>query len=243
MMDKYGLIGKNIDYSFSKAYFTEKFKSEHLDASYTNFDCNDLDEVKAILTSQKDVRGFSVTIPYKEQIMPLLQDLNKHAQSIGAVNTIKRLGDGRLKGYNTDYIGFQKSIEPYLTKKHTKALILGTGGASKAIAYALELKDIDYTFVSRTPTKEQLDYKQLNAALLSKHLLIINCSPLGTHPNVDQAPALSYRLLTPDHLLFDLVYNPAETRFLKNGKEQGAKTINGLGMLELQAEAAWKIWN
>lgn len=242
-MDKYGLIGKDIDYSFSKTYFTEKFKEEQLDASYTNFDCSSIDEVKALLTSRLDVNGFNVTIPYKEKIMPLLQDLNKHAQSIGAVNTIKRLGDGRLKGYNTDYIGFQKSIEPHLTKRHTKALILGTGGASKAIAYALELKDIDYTFVSRTPTKEQLDYKQLNAALLSKHLLIINCSPLGTYPDVELAPALSYRLLTPDHLLFDLVYNPAETRFLKNGKEQDAKTINGLKMLELQAEAAWKIWN
>jgi len=242
-MDKYGLIGKDIDYSFSKTYFTEKFKKEQLDASYTNFDCSSIDEVKTLLTSRLDVNGFNVTIPYKEKIMPLLQDLNKHAQSIGAVNTIKRLGDGRLKGYNTDYIGFQKSIEPHLTKRHTKALILGTGGASKAIAYALELKDIDYTFVSRTPTKEQLDYKQLNAALLSKHLLIINCSPLGTYPDIEQAPALSYRLLTPDHLLFDLVYNPAESSFLKNGKEQNSKTINGLRMLELQAEAAWKIWN
>jgi len=242
-MDKFGLIGKDIDYSFSRTYFTEKFKREQLEAEYVNFDCKNIDELKDLLTNQKEVKGYNVTIPYKEQIMPLLQDLNKHAQSIGAVNTIKRLSDGRLKGYNTDYVGFQKSIEPYLTKIHEKALILGTGGASKAIAYALELKDIDYTFVSRNPTKDQLNYNALNAAILSKHLLIINCSPLGTFPNVEQAPALPYRLLTKEHLLFDLVYNPAKTRFLKNGEEQGATIINGKSMLEFQAEAAWKIWN
>ncbi|HEA30002.1 hypothetical protein LCGC14_1957960 [marine sediment metagenome] len=242
-MDKYGLIGKNIDYSFSRTYFTEKFKDGMIDASYVNFDCKNPEELKELLSTHIDVKGYNVTTPYKEQIMPLLQDLNKHAQSIGAVNTVKRLSDGRLKGYNTDYVGFQKSIEPHLTKKHDKALILGTGGASKAIAYALELKDIDYTFVSRTPTKEQLEYNQLNGAILSKHLLIINCSPLGTYPDIEKAPALPYRLLSKDHLLFDLVYNPEETRFLKKGKEQGATTINGLSMLELQAEAAWKIWN
>lgn len=242
-MDKFGLIGKNIDYSFSRTYFIEKFKKEQIDAHYVNFDCKTIEELKALLTSQSDVKGYNVTIPYKVEIIPLLDDLNKHAQSIGAVNTIKRLSDGRLKGYNTDYVGFQKSLEPYLTKMHEKALILGTGGASKAIAYALELKDIDYTFVSRNPSKDQLGYSALNAAILSKHLLIINCSPLGTYPHVEQAPALPYRLLTKEHLLFDLVYNPAKTRFLKNGEEHGATIINGQSMLEFQAEAAWKIWN
>ncbi|MGB3776195.1 MAG: shikimate dehydrogenase [Leeuwenhoekiella sp.] len=242
-MDKYGLIGKDIEYSFSRVYFTKKFEKEELNASYVNFDCKDIEELKELLKSSNEVKGYNVTIPYKEKIMPLLQDLNKHAQSIGAVNTVKRLSDGRLKGYNTDYVGFQKSIEPYLTKKHDKALILGTGGASKAIAYALELKDIDYTFVSRNPNKEQLGYTDLNAAILSKHLLIINCSPVGTYPHVDQAPTIPYRLLSKEHLVYDLVYNPAESRFLKNGKEHGATAINGLSMLELQAEAAWKIWN
>lgn len=241
-MDKFGLIGKNIDYSFSRNYFAEKFDNENIDASYENFDCENLEEVKKLLESDSLIRGYNVTIPYKQVIMPFLQEINKHAQSINAVNTIKRLSDGRLKGYNTDYLGFRRALKPLLNKTHQKAFILGTGGSSKAIAYALELEDINYTFISRKPTKEQLGYDKLNAALLSKHTLIVNCTPLGTHPDTDKAPPLPYHLLTPEHLLFDLVYNPKETKFMKLGAAQGATVTNGLKMLQLQAEAAWNIW-
>ena len=242
-MDKYGLIGKNIDYSFSRNYFTEKFTKEKINASYVNFDCKNLDEVDNLFkVNNGEINGYNVTIPYKQEVMRYLQEVNKHAQSIGAVNTIKKLPDGRLKGYNTDYLGFRRAIKPLLDKTHKKALILGTGGSSKAVAYALELKDIIYTFVSRTPTKEQLGYNQLTAALLSRHTVIINCTPLGTYPKIDQSPPIPYHLLTPDHLLFDLVYNPEQTQFLKQGAAQGAKTANGLKMLQLQAEAAWNIW-
>ena len=241
-MDRYGLIGRNIAYSFSRNHFAEKFKKKDIDAEYVNFDCNDIEQVKKLLEGD-DCLGYNVTIPYKEAIMPFLQEMNKHAQSIGAVNTIKRLQDGRLKGYNTDYLGFRKALKPMLDKTHRKALILGTGGSSKAVAYALELEDIYYTYVSRNPDKEQLGYNQLNAAELSRYTVLINCTPLGTHPNVDQAPPLPYHLLGPEHLLFDLVYNPEKTKFMKAGAQRGAVVSNGFKMLQLQAEAAWDIWN
>ncbi len=242
-MEKYGLIGKNIEFSFSRKYFAEKFKKENLNAEYINFDCQNIEGVKKLLEKENQPNGYNVTIPYKQAIMPFLQEINKHAQSIGAVNTIKRLPDGRLKGYNTDYLGFRKAIRPLLGKTHQKALILGTGGSSKAIAYALELEDINYDFVSRTPNKEQLGYDQLNAALLSKYTIIVNCTPLGTYPAVDKAPPIPYHLLSAEHLLFDLVYNPEETKFMKEGAARGALTTNGFKMLQLQAEAAWGIWN
>lgn len=242
-MIKLGLIGKNIDYSFSSKYFTEKFEREAIDGSYVNFDCQSPDEVKQLL-ERTDCSGFNVTIPYKETVMPYLDELNKHASSIGAINTIKRLSTGKLKGFNTDYLGFRRSLKPFLEEQnHTHALILGTGGASKAIAYALELEDISFKFVSRNPEKDQLAYDALNGAILSKHTLIINTTPLGTYPNITDCPKIPYRLLGKYHLLYDLVYNPVETQFLKNGKAQGARISNGYEMLKLQAEAAWQIWN
>ena len=236
-MIKLGLIGKNIEYSFSRKYFTEKFQNESIEGSYVNFDCADEKDLAKLLKEQKDCLGFNVT-------MPLLDELNKHASSIGAINTIKRLPSGKLKGFNTDYIGFRKSLKPFLTRQtHTNALILGTGGASKAIAYALELEDISFKFVSRNPKKGQLSYDEINGAILAKHTLVINTTPLGTYPNVTDCPKIPYRLLTRGHLLYDLVYNPEETQFLKNGKLHGAVISNGYEMLKLQAEAAWTIWN
>ena len=243
-MIKLGLIGKNIEYSFSRKYFTEKFKNESIEGSYVNFDCANKKDVAKLLKEQNDCLGFNVTIPYKQDVMPLLDELNKHASSIGAINTIKRLPSGKLKGFNTDYIGFRKSLKPFLSRQtHTNALVLGTGGASKAIAYALELEDISFKFVSRNPKKGQLSYDDINGAVLAKHTLVINTTPLGTFPNVTDCPKIPYRLLTRGHLLYDLVYNPEETQFLKNGKLHGATISNGYEMLKLQAEAAWTIWN
>ncbi|WP_405330871.1 shikimate dehydrogenase family protein [Leeuwenhoekiella sp. LLG6367-2.1] len=243
-MIKLGLIGKDIDYSFSRLYFTEKFEKETIEADYSNFDCKSVQELKELFETRKDCLGFNVTIPYKESVVPFLDEMNKHASAIGAVNTIKRQQNGKLKGFNTDYLGFRKSLQPFLKlKSHNHALILGTGGASKAIAYALELEDITYKFVSRSPKKGQFTYSDLTSAVLSKYTLIINTTPVGTHPNVLECPKILYRALTKDHLLYDLVYNPAESLFLKNGRIQGAKTTNGLEMLKLQAEAAWEIWN
>ena len=240
---KFGLIGKNIDYSFSRNYFSEKFEKEAIDADYVNFDCKTIDEVRKLLLDNNEAIGFNVTIPYKQSIIPYLDDMNKHAGAIGAVNTIKRLKNGRLKGYNTDYIGFRSSLKPFLeTQNHKAALILGTGGASKAVGYTLELEDISFKFVSRNPRRGQLSYDAITPAILSNHTLIINTTPLGTFPEVQACPKLPYRQLTKNHLLYDLVYNPAETLFLKQGRQQGALTTNGLQMLKLQAEAAWKIW-
>ncbi|WP_434084781.1 shikimate dehydrogenase family protein [Leeuwenhoekiella parthenopeia] len=243
-MLKFGLIGKNIEYSFSRKYFSEKFEKNDIDASYVNFDCQSLQDVRTVLQQKdEDHLGYNVTIPYKQAIIPYLDEMNKHASAIGAVNVIKRLNNGRLKGYNTDYIGFRKSLKPFLDKQNHKcALILGTGGASKAVAYTLELEDISFKYVSRNPKKGQLAYEDLTPAMINKYTLIINTTPLGTFPNVTECPKISYRQISSKHLLYDLVYNPEETQFLKNGKAQGAMTTNGYNMLRLQAEAAWRIW-
>lgn len=242
-MRKFGLIGKNIDYSFSRKYFAQKFKDESIDATYVNFDCESTDEVKKLFSSNQGCSGFNVTIPYKRDVISLMDKTNKHAEAIGAVNTIKCLEDGKLKGFNTDYIGFKESIKPLLTKQDQGALILGTGGASKAIGYAFELLDISHKYVSRTPQNGHLAYEDINPVVLSKYSIIVNCSPIGTFPKVDEAPRLPYHFLGAQHLLYDLVYNPKETLFLKKGKQQGARICNGLEMLKLQAEASWRIWN
>lgn len=241
-MRKFGLIGKNIDYSFSKTYFNEKFKKEEIDAVYDNYDCQDPKELKQLFANN-DVTGFNVTIPYKQDVMQYMAEMNKHALAIGAVNTIKKTPDGKYKGYNTDFIGFSESIKPYLKSNHKYALILGTGGAAKAIMYSFDLMDISYKVVSRKPKTGQLSYEELNGKILSKYHVIVNCTPLGTFPNIKNAPQLPYHLLSSQHLLFDLVYNPEETQFMKNGKANGAQVCNGYQMLKLQAEAAWNIWN
>lgn len=244
-MRKFGLIGKNISYSFSKNYFSTKFQDENiLDADYENFDIQHIEEFQNIIESNHRLNGLNVTIPYKESVIPYLDRLSKKAKKIGAVNTIKITKSGKLKGYNTDYYGFKKSIKPYLKPIHKRALILGTGGASKAIAFALKKLNIDYQFISRNPSKNgYLTYNSITKDIISTHLIIINCTPLGTFPNVNQAPNIPYEAITNNHILFDLIYNPEQTLFLKKGAQKRATTINGYSMLAYQADKAWKIWN
>ena len=240
----FGLIGKNIDYSFSKKYFTEKFELGQLsDYKYVNFDIQSIDEFPKILNDNQDLKGLNVTIPYKESIIQYLDKLSKTAFEIGAVNTIRFTKKGKLKGYNTDWFGFKESLEPLLQPHHKKALILGTGGAAKAVAYALGRLGILYTFVSREAKENTIDYHFLNATTFDNYQIIINCTPLGTHPNTKEFPPIPYEFFTPKHIAFDLIYNPEETQFLKKAKKKGAVTKNGYEMLVLQAEKAWKIWN
>lgn len=241
---RFGLIGKNISYSFSKKYFTDKFeKEEFTDCSYENFDLQTIAQFPKLIRENPTLRGMNVTIPYKEKIIPFLDKLNKKTTKIGAVNCIKITKNGKLKGYNTDYYGFKKSLEPLLQPHHQKALILGTGGASKAVAFALEELGILYTFVSRSKKEDALDYKYINATTFDNYQLIINCTPLGTHPNVEEFPPIPYDFFTEEHIAFDLIYNPEETEFLKRAKAKNAVTKNGYEMLVLQAEKGWKIWN
>lgn len=243
-MAKFGLIGKDIDYSFSRAFFKKKFENENMDHSYENFDIATIKQFPDIIKNTQNLKGLNVTIPYKEDIIPYLDKLNKKAKAIGAVNTIKIKEDGKLHGYNTDYFGFKKSLEIYLQPNQTNALILGTGGASKAIAFALKKLGISYRFVSRIPkSKNHFKYNELTPTIIKKHRLIINCTPLGTYPNVDACPNIPYDAIGNDHLLFDLIYNPSETKFLKLGRQYGARIINGEKMLKLQAKKSWKIWH
>lgn len=239
----FGLVGKGISYSFSKGYFAKKFEDLELeDHSYENFDLQSISDFENLFVKNKTIKGLNVTIPYKEEVIPYLSSLSKKARKIGAVNTIRFTKKG-LKGYNTDAYGFQKSIEPLLNNKHTKALILGTGGASKAIAYVFKELKIKYKFVSRSPKKKQFSYTDLDHKILSKYTVIVNCTPLGTHPEIDQKPEIPYQHITKNHLLFDLIYNPDKTAFLQEGESKGATICNGYRMLELQAEKSWKIWN
>lgn len=241
---RFGLIGKNISYSFSKKYFSDKFEKEELVGySYENFDLQAITQFPKINRENPNLIGLNVTIPYKEKIIPFLDKLNKKATKIGAVNCIKITKNGKLKGYNTDYYGFKKSLEPLLQPHHQKALILGTGGASKAVAFALEELGILYTFVSRSKKEDALDYKYINATTFDNYQIIINCTPLGTHPNVEEFPPIPYDFFTEEHIAFDLIYNPEETEFLKRAKAKNAVTKNGYEMLVLQAEKGWKIWN
>ena len=239
----YGLVGRNISYSFSKDYFSKKFELEDkTNCTYSNFDIDDIKELKSILHQNPNIKGLNVTIPYKENVMPLLDKLHSKALKIGAVNTIKITKSGKLKGYNTDEYGFRKSLLPHLKKQHKKALILGTGGASKAIAYSLKKLNIPYQFVSRK-TNGDYNYSTLTEEIIMNHQIIINCTPVGTHPKINECPNIPYQAITKNHLLYDLIYNPSETLFLRKGKAQGASICNGLDMLIKQAEKAWRIWN
>ena len=240
---RFGLLGRDIDYSFSKTYFTEKFeREERLTFSYENFDLPNLKDFKALL-AQSDLKGMNVTIPYKEEVIPFLDALDEVAKAIGAVNTIVFNSNGTTKGYNTDYIGFRDSITPVLRDDITSALILGTGGASKAVVFALQKMGIKTQYVSRKKTANSIGYDDVTSLILKTHKLIVNCTPLGTFPNIDLKPALNYNLLTSEHVLFDLIYNPSETSFLKEGLLQGATIANGASMLVGQAEASWFLWN
>lgn len=239
--DRFGLLGKNIAYSFSQRYFTEKFNTEKLiHCSYENFDIPSISALKNIL-KQSHLSGLNVTIPYKQEVIPFLDRLSLTAKEIGAVNTIKIEKDGSLTGHNTDCIGFEKTVRPY-HKEHRKALVLGTGGASKAIVYSLNSLNIKHQYVSRSKSNHSITYKELNKYFLSEYTMIINCTPLGTYPKVDQMPDLDYNGITAKHLLYDLIYNPGETKFLSEGKKRGATIVNGYQMLVEQAEAAWSIW-
>jgi shikimate dehydrogenase len=241
---RFGLLGRNINYSFSKRYFTKKFENENFEGySYENFDIQEISLFTEIITNTTDLKGLNVTIPYKEEIIPFLDKLSKKARLIGAVNTIKITKKGKLKGYNTDYYGFKKSLEPLLEPHHKKALILGTGGASKGVAFALEELNIEFTFVSREIKNNTIDYNRINATTFDNFQIIINCTPVGTSPNIALFPLIPYEYFTKKHIAYDLIYNPEETQFLKKAKENGAKTKNGLEMLLFQAEKAWSIWN
>ena len=240
---RFGLLGRDIDYSFSKTYFTEKFeREERLTFSYENFDLPNLKGFKTLL-AQSDLKGMNVTIPYKEEVIPFLDALDEVAKAIGAVNTIVFNTNGTTKGYNTDYIGFRNSITPVLRDDITSALILGTGGASKAVVFALQKMGIKTQYVSRKKTANSIGYDDVTSLILNTHKLIVNCTPIGTFPNIDLKPALNYNLLTSEHVLFDLIYNPSETSFLKEGLLQGATIANGASMLVGQAEASWSLWN
>ena len=242
-MHRFGLVGKNIGYSFSRGYFSTKFEKLGLsDHRYENFDLNHIEEFPNILKQHPDLQGLNVTIPYKQAIIPYLDHLHPEAAAIGAVNTIA-FSEGILIGYNTDVTGFRDSLRPLLRKEDKKALILGTGGASLAVAHALASLQCAFTYVSRNPGPDQLGYSDIDAAVLREFTILVQCTPLGTHPNVSACPPLPYELLEPRHLLYDLVYNPPMTRFLREGLERGARIKNGLEMLERQAEAAWGIWN
>lgn len=242
-MAKFGLIGTNIHYSFSKTFFTIKFDLEKIDHTYENFDIKSLENLQEIITDNSGLKGLNVTIPFKEKIIPFLDRIDKEAKEIGAVNTIKILKDGRLVGYNTDHYGFAKALAAYPPIKEKTALILGNGGAAKAIKYVLDAMGFKYKVVSRTPSKSTITYKDLTRDIITKHKLIINTTPLGVSPNTWECPDIPYEYLTEDHFLYDLIYNPRETEFLKRGFGKGAKVANGMKMLEYQAKKAWTIWN
>ena len=248
-MDKYGLIGYPLKHSFSIVYFNEKFKAENIDAEYVNFEIPRIEEFMEVVEENPNLCGLNVTIPYKEQVIPYLDELDKDTAKIGAVNVIKIIrqpkGKVKLVGYNSDIIGFTRSIEPMLKPDiHTHALILGTGGASKAIFRGLENLGIKSTFVSRTKKNDEvMTYEELTPEVMQQYKIIVNCTPVGMYPKVDECPAIPYDQLTTDHLLYDLLYNPDETLFMKKGRAQGATVKNGLEMLLLQAFAAWEIWH
>lgn len=241
----YGLVGRNISYSFSAGYFNKKFaeKKGLENCIYTNFDIEDIAQLPEIIENTPKLKGLNVTIPYKEQVIPLMDSLSKSAAMIGAVNTITISKDGKLKGHNTDHHGFKKALMPLLQPHHVKALILGTGGASKAVAFALRKMKIEYDFVSRKGTDTIFSYNELNEEVFSDYQIIINSTPLGTFPVIEECPPIDYTLFTAKHIAFDLVYNPSVTKFLRLAKENGATTENGYAMLVYQAEKAWKIWN
>ena len=243
---KFGLLGRNISYSFSRDYFTRKFAALGLkEYVYVNFDLQDLSEFPELLRRERGVLGgLNVTIPYKEQVMRFLDDIDGEALQIGAVNTIKVLDNGQLVGYNTDAFGFASSLQSCLRGHEKGALILGTGGASKAVVHVLESLGISCHRVSRGGKQAGgLSYADLNDTVMKKHEILVNCTPLGTFPDVARKPDIPYSSITPRHLLFDLIYNPEKTAFLLEGEMRGARTQNGRRMLELQADKAWEIWN
>jgi shikimate dehydrogenase len=246
-MKKFGLIGKTLSHSFSKNYFGDKFEKENItDAQYDLYELADCKELFNLISENKqDLRGLNVTIPYKQDVLPYLKEIDPAAKKIGAVNVLKINTNGEIKGYNSDYYGFLTSLEEFAGEALTtcKALILGTGGASKAVKQALIDLNIPFQYVSRQKGENILSYDELTPEIIKEHQLIINSTPLGMYPKVDTCPTIPYEAISSNHFLYDLVYNPEETLFMKKGREQGAKAIHGLQMLILQAEKSWEIWN
>ncbi|MBQ9656687.1 MAG: shikimate dehydrogenase [Prevotella sp.] len=246
-MEKYGLIGFPLGHSFSISYFNQKFQDENIDAVYENFEIPTIDILPEVLSSNPELKGLNVTIPYKEKVLPFLDNISPEARAIGAVNVIRVLHEGKnikLKGYNSDVIGFTKSIEPMIDlKHHRKALILGTGGASKAVDYGLRNLGLETIFVSRYEKQGTIQYRQITADVVKEYNVIVNCTPVGMYPNTEQCPPLPYEAMDSRTILYDLIYNPDETLFMKRGAEYGAQTKNGLEMLLLQAFASWEFWH
>jgi len=245
-MDKYGLIGYPLGHSFSIGYFNEKFANEGIDAEYINFEIPSIDELPEVLASNPELRGLNVTIPYKEKVISFLDSVSPEARAIGAVNVIRvsRKGsDVVLKGFNSDVIGFTKSIEPLLEKCHKKALILGTGGASKAINYGLKALGLETVYVSRYERPGTIQYEKITDEVVHEYNVIVNCTPCGMYPHSDECPSLPYEAMDSHNILYDLIYNPDQTLFMKKGEERGAVVKNGLEMLLLQAFASWEFWN
>ena len=245
-MKTYGLIGYPLGHSFSRGYFTDFFAEQGIDAEYKNFELPNIELLPTLLDSEELLCGFNVTIPYKQQVFAYLDELDEAAQTIGAVNVVKVIHKDEkryLKGYNSDYIGFADSIRPLLKPHHTHALILGTGGASKAVDYALRQLGMETLFVSRTERGDVISYDKLTPEILEEYSVIVNTTPLGMHPKIDECPPLDFTLIGSNHLLYDVIYNPAKTLFLQHGEERGATICNGMEMLIGQAKAAWKIWS
>lgn len=242
-MRRFGLIGKTLKHSFSKGFFEKKFSEQGIDdCSYDNFELTSINEFPDLIANNPELKGLNVTIPYKEEVLQFLNSKNEIVASINACNCIK-ISEGQLNGFNTDAVAFKNSLEKYLKPHHKCALVLGTGGASKAVQYALKQLGIDFLLVSRRKQENQLGYEDVSRDIIEEHQIIINTTPLGMFPNLDQDPPIPYKVLTPEHLLYDLIYNPAKTRFLQHGEEKGAQIVNGYEMLVAQAEESWRIWN
>ena len=245
-MDKSGLIGYPLGHSFSIGYFNERFENENIDAKYINFEIPSIDDLPEVLASNPQLKGLNVTIPYKEKVIPFLDSVSPEARAIGAVNVIRVTHKGNkviLRGFNSDVIGFTKSIEPMLEKCHKKALILGTGGASKAVNYGLKSLGLETVFVSRYERPDTIQYESITPDVVKEYNVIVNCTPLGMYPHSDECPKLPYEALDSHNILYDLIYNPDQTLFMKKGLAHGAQVKNGLEMLLLQAFASWEFWN
>ena len=245
-MDKYGLIGYPLGHSFSISYFNQKFADEGINAKYMNFEIPTIDALTEVLDSNPELKGLNVTIPYKQKVMDFLDQISPEARAIGAVNVIRvtHVGnDIRLKGFNSDVIGFTQSIESMLEKHHKKALILGTGGASKAVDFGLKSLGLETVYVSRYRRPETICYEDITPDVVREYNVIVNCTPVGMYPNTEECPALPYEAMDENNILYDLIYNPDETLFMKRGAERGASVKNGLEMLLLQAFASWEFWN